>query len=100
MEKWDNLTKYSQQGWEDLNALIKLFFFWRTNKGGGRNKERSKLLPITDLLQSRLFWVCNIVPDDLWDSSYNIDDVKPKDYDDILFDEDIGELLNAVVSIV
>ena len=34
MSKWGNLTKYSQQGWEALNALIKLFFFRRTNKGG------------------------------------------------------------------
>ena len=27
MRRWANLTKYSQQGWEALNALIKLFFF-------------------------------------------------------------------------
>ena len=27
MAKWGNLNKYSQQGWEALNALIKLFFF-------------------------------------------------------------------------
>ena len=27
MRRWGNLTKYSQQGWEALNALIKLFFF-------------------------------------------------------------------------
>ena len=26
MSKWGNLNKYSQQGWEALNALIKLFF--------------------------------------------------------------------------
>ena len=37
MKRWGNLTKYSQQGWEALNALIKLFFFRRTNKGGSRS---------------------------------------------------------------
>ena len=26
MAKWGNLNKYFQQGWEALNALIKLFF--------------------------------------------------------------------------
>eukprot|EP00978_Attheya_sp_CCMP212_P011442 scaffold28222_cov63-Attheya_sp.AAC.3 len=36
MEEWGNLNKYSQQGWESLNALIKAFFFRRTNRGGGQ----------------------------------------------------------------
>eukprot|EP00978_Attheya_sp_CCMP212_P020241 scaffold57673_cov66-Attheya_sp.AAC.1 len=27
MEEWGNLNKYSQQGWESLNALIKSFLF-------------------------------------------------------------------------
>ena len=34
MSEWGNLNRFSQQGWEALNALIKLFFFRRTNKGG------------------------------------------------------------------
>ena len=33
--KWRNLYRYSQQGWEAMNALIKTFFFWHTNHGGG-----------------------------------------------------------------
>ena len=34
MKKYGNLNKYSQQGWEALNALIKLFFFAEQTKVG------------------------------------------------------------------
>ena len=51
MEEWGNLYKYSQQGWESLNSLIKCFFFLRTNKGGGKHDERSRLVPIARLFQ-------------------------------------------------
>eukprot|EP00978_Attheya_sp_CCMP212_P034430 scaffold144081_cov35-Attheya_sp.AAC.1 len=40
MEEWGNLNKYSQQGWESLNASIKAFFFRRMNRGGGNKGER------------------------------------------------------------
>ena len=51
MKRWGNLTKYSQQGWEALNKLIKLFFFQRTNKGGGCSSgAKSKLIPIGELM--------------------------------------------------
>ena len=70
MRRWGNLTKYSQQGWEALNALIKLFFFWRTNKGGKNSGEwsvkKSKLIQIAMLFQRRFFLVCNLVPEQLW----------------------------------
>ena len=38
MKEWGNLYKFSQQGWESLNSLIKRFFFLRTNKGGGNQR--------------------------------------------------------------
>ena len=71
MEMWGNLNKYSQQGWEALNALIKLFFFRRTNKGGFNSADsdisnlnnRSKLIPIGRLIQRRLIWICNLLND-------------------------------------
>ena len=85
MIRWGNLTKYSQQGWEALNALIKLFFFRRTNKGGGRGEVKSKLIAIGNLMQRRLFWICNLVPIDLWDKDFNIDDAQI-DYENIIFD--------------
>ena len=70
MRRWSNLTKYSQQGWEALNALIKLFFFRRTNKGGKNNGEgsaqKSNLIQIAKILQRRFFLVCNLVPERLW----------------------------------
>jgi hypothetical protein len=63
MSEWGNLNKFSQQGWESLNALIKAFFFRRTNRGGGNKGERSKLLPIARLLQRRLMWLCHQTDD-------------------------------------
>jgi hypothetical protein len=63
MSEWGNLNRFSQQGWESLNALIKAFFFRRTNRGGGNKGERSKLLPIARLLQRRLMWLCHQTDD-------------------------------------
>ena len=65
MQQYGNLNRYSQQGWEALNALIKLFFFRRTNKGGKNSGEsvtnlKSKLVPIGRRIQIRLLWVCNL----------------------------------------
>ena len=57
MVEWGNLYKYSQQGWESLNSLIKKFFFLRTNKGGGKSDNRSRLLPIARLFQRQLLWI-------------------------------------------
>ena len=34
MQEWKCLHRFSQQGWEALNALIKSYFFRRTNRGG------------------------------------------------------------------
>ena len=93
------MNKYSQQGWEALNALIKLFFFRRTNKcgkhsGGIFTELKSKLVPIGRLVQRRLLWVCNLVPVDLWDDGYKIpshhNDVFSADanHEDIIFDSD------------
>lgn len=33
--KWKNLYRYSQQGWEAMNAMIKTFFFRSTNESWG-----------------------------------------------------------------
>ena len=61
VSRWGNLTKYSQQGWDALNALIKLFFFQRSNKGrknsGEGSMKKSKLIQIAKLLQRRFFCV-------------------------------------------
>ena len=60
VKEWGNLHNYSQQGWEALNSLVKLFFFRRTNKGGGKHKTRSRLDPIASLIQRRLLWMSGL----------------------------------------
>eukprot|EP00978_Attheya_sp_CCMP212_P043783 scaffold291542_cov56-Attheya_sp.AAC.1 len=68
------------QGWESLNALIKAFFFPRTNRGGGNQNEKSKLVPIAKLLQRRLMWLCNLTGDMFTDyASLTEDDVPSND---------------------
>ena len=76
MREWGNLNKFSQQGWESLNALIKAFFFRRTNRGGGDKNEKSKLVPIAKLLQRRLMWLCDLTGDMFTDyASLSADDI-------------------------
>ena len=60
--KWKNLYRFSQQGWEAMNSLIKTFFFRRTSHGGvlrGASK-KSRLIPIVQWLQRRLIFLCRI----------------------------------------
>jgi hypothetical protein len=60
MFQYRNLYKHSQQGWEKFNALLKTFYFRRTQRGGstGRGKtERSILRPIGRWFLRRLVWM-------------------------------------------
>ena len=54
------MYKFSQQGWESLNYLIKRFFFLRTNKGGGRSDKQLRLLPIARIFQRRILWLSGL----------------------------------------
>jgi hypothetical protein len=59
--KWKNLYRYSQQGWEAMNSLVKTFFFRRTSHGGGvkgDDSKKSRLIPIARWLQRRLIFLC------------------------------------------
>lgn len=58
MQEWKCLHRFSQQGWEALNALIKAYFFRRTNRGGLSNHstKKTKLLGIARWLQRRIMW--------------------------------------------
>ena len=38
-------------------------------------------------MQRRLFWICNLLPNKLWDKDYNIEDAEVN-YDSIIFDCD------------
>ena len=57
LKKWRNLYIHSQQGWESLNNMMKIFFFRRTGRGGGKYT-KSKLKPLARWLQRRLIWLC------------------------------------------
>ncbi len=63
-----NLYKFSQQGWESLNAKYKLTFFNHTQRGGNFGKdmaenERSYLKPIFMAFQREIFWISGIGED-------------------------------------
>jgi hypothetical protein len=65
--RWSNLCRFSQQGWEAMNSLIKTFFFRRTSHGGGvRGKsKKSRLVPIARWLQRRIVFLCRINEDSI-----------------------------------
>lgn len=71
MKEWGCLFRYSQQGWEALNSLVKTIFFRRTNRGGTANTTRSKLIPVARVFQRRLLWLSGLA-DDVLDGK-NID---------------------------
>ena len=58
--KWRNLYRYSQQGWESMNSLIKTYYFRRTQRGGfagdKENRCTSKVVPIAKWIQRCLIW--------------------------------------------
>jgi hypothetical protein len=58
MKEWRCLHRFSQQGWEALNARIKSYFFRRSNRGGlaKNSSKKSKLLGIARWLQRRTMW--------------------------------------------
>ena len=58
--KRKNLYRYSQQGREAMNALIKTFFFQQTSHGGGvrGDSQKSRLILIARWLQRRLIFLC------------------------------------------
>ena len=61
LKQYKNLSKFSNQGWESLNAMIKTYFFRSTNRGGGGGKgdrTKTKLDGIGRWLQRRLMWLC------------------------------------------
>ena len=81
-----------------LNALIKLFFVRRTNKGRKNSGDRmthlkSYLVPLGRLVQRCMLWVANHVPKELWGNDYEFlsspnpfgDETGNKD---IIFDSD------------
>lgn len=65
-----NLYQHSQQGWESFNSYLKVFFFRRTSRGGGRG-EFNRVRQIARWLARRLVWMSGISYNSVvaWDSS-------------------------------
>jgi hypothetical protein len=60
MREWGNLYRYSQQGWEAYNSLIKSVYYRRTQRGGnGGNKDEatSRVVPLGRWLQRKMFFL-------------------------------------------
>jgi len=56
LKKWRNLHRFSNQGWEAYNALLANYWHHRTQKGGGRGVEKSKILAIAQWLMRVMMW--------------------------------------------
>ena len=91
--RWKNLYRFSQQGWEAMNSLIKTFFFRRTNHGGGVRGEtgkKSRLIPIARWLQRRMVHLCRTEEQAI--RQYLLDHPMPSDHrTQLLSQEDIYE---------
>jgi hypothetical protein len=55
LQKWRNLHRFSNQGWEAYNALVANYWHHRTQKGGGRG-EKSKIKAIAMWLLRVMMW--------------------------------------------
>jgi hypothetical protein len=59
LKYYRNLYIHSQQGWEHFNSFLKVYFFCRTMRGGGKNNY-SKIKPLAKWLARRLVWMTGI----------------------------------------
>ena len=98
MQEWKCLHRFSQQGWEALNALIKAYFFRWTNRGGlsKNSSQKGKLLGIARWLQRRIMWYSGhgdsvFVNDSDDDSAYENSDAD----DDISICTDLDEAFES-----
>jgi hypothetical protein len=67
---WKSLYPHSQQGWESLNSMLKVFYFKRTargGQGGGKwaNGRKSRILPIARWLLRRTMWASGFSFDEM-----------------------------------
>jgi hypothetical protein len=60
LREWGDLYKYSQQGWEAYNSLIKGVYYRRTQRGGHggkRDEPNSRVHPLGRWRQRKLFFL-------------------------------------------
>jgi hypothetical protein len=89
MKKYKSLMIYSQQGWEALNALVKSYYYRRTQRGGNvgfKDKAgRTKLTSMMRWYQRRLLWLCG----------YSRNEIEEYKFNSTLGDEDDGDENNT-----
>ena len=65
LRKHKNLSRFSQQGWESINHLIKKYFFNHMQQGGHNScisetdRSSSRSMAVGKWIQRRLFWLSN-----------------------------------------
>jgi hypothetical protein len=75
---YKNLFEHSQQGWEAFNSFLKVFYFRRTNRGGGRG-DCSRVRQIARWLGRRLIWLSGIEYTEMksnYLTGYDIDEIE------------------------
>ncbi len=55
LQKWGNLNRFQNQGWEAYNAMITAFWLHQTWMGGGK-VNCSKIVPIAQWILSLMLW--------------------------------------------
>jgi hypothetical protein len=61
LQRYKNLYRFSQQGWESLNWKVKRIDYKNTQKGGKSSREKSYLLPVVCFLQWDLLWKTGVL---------------------------------------
>ncbi len=97
-----NLYIHSQQGWEAFNSFLKVFYFRRTSRGGGKGSQGNRIRQLARWLARRLVWNSGMEYHDMVlqvknMENFNIDDeiVNPTVHDDEEIDySDMSELLS------
>ncbi|MCU0238854.1 MAG: hypothetical protein MUC29_05375 [Pyrinomonadaceae bacterium] len=56
LKECGNLYIHSQQGWEAFNSFVKVYYFRRTTRGGGRSSDSNRIRPLAKWLARRLIW--------------------------------------------
>lgn len=83
LNKWGNLHRFQNQGWEAYNAMITSFWHHRTRKGGGK-VNRSKILPIAQWILRLMLWRTGVAAKyftSLEQSDDDVDSINEQDYD-------------------
>ena len=88
LEKYNNLSRFQQQGWEALNALLQHHFHNNTNKGGSEGRQKEKVRDegkhakaLARLCMRRNMWHFGIGQEFFNGSYMDGTNVDPADYD-------------------